>query len=752
MKKLKVSSCLNNATIDQFFRLAPKKRHPKPFLNRCSLGLLLDKVRTPEHQRYETLLKNGLIPKPHSQTTVERKVQRMEKKLKEKEEKTVRKKVQRKDDATKIKDRIKKYMEQFNWLIVKNESELFCSYCIKYCDSKQIKAFSHQKDLQFIYEGSNSIKKDNLEKHARRILHQKAIWCYGSEREREDLEKLQKLEGRNIQDMIKEDKDKYCEEELFPLFSTSYFVAKNDLALLDGERLIKFLSLFKVSIPSNYRNIHSIKEAIEAISISLRNKLLLELTNCSAINLQIDELSDISKKKVLTMNIRYFNNGIISSKFLGLIELSQFDSQTIYEQLTGSLKSLGIYEKIKSICSDGAPVIISKKDGLLGKLMRNIKGLLSIHCLSHRLNLCVTDLWKGDLPLRNINILIFNLCKYFSNSCVKIKILLDHEKALLNQQLNLIKPLDVRWLSKFSAVKRILLLYPAIIQTLYDLSKKGDPCSTGLLLSMKNVRTIGHLLILCDIGFIIEPLNQLLQKRDLEFEQVNASLVLTKIKMQALCEENNYGECLKGFFKEMTDSGTFRKTKLNIKEEDISYIKKRSNDLAKLACKSLIERLGQATDFVPLQTFALKKIRKFEANSEPLASFGNQNINILSRRFGLDEKKVLESWKQLKSLAVAYPDKNELEFYDLVLNLEEILPLKSLVEIYLSRTFSSNECERTFSRYNLIKTEVRSSLSTETMEQLLLIGLNGPQIDKFTFYEAIETWKSMKNRYFVKKI
>ena len=96
----------------------------------------------------------------------------------------------------------------------------------------------------------------------------------------------------------------------------------------------------KVKVSSDYRNINAVKEAIEAISISIsiRNKILGEIEQCLAINLQVDELTDITNK-ILTMNVRYFIEGHAKSRFLGLIELNKSDSQTLYEQLSGTLKS-----------------------------------------------------------------------------------------------------------------------------------------------------------------------------------------------------------------------------------------------------------------------------------------------------------------------------------------------------------------------------------------------------------------------------
>ena len=44
------------------------------------------------------------------------------------------------------------------------------------------------------------------------------------------------------------------------------------------------------------------------------------------------------------------------------------------------------------MCTDGAPVVASKKEGLAGKMMKSIPFLLTNHCVAHKACLGVKDL------------------------------------------------------------------------------------------------------------------------------------------------------------------------------------------------------------------------------------------------------------------------------------------------------------------------------------------------------------------------
>ena len=246
--------------------------------NKPSQRIIYDKRHTPSHQRKELLRRLGILHTPPSQAKSERRVQMF---LNSQKEKEIKNKApsKKKDPETRQAELLQKYMSEFRWLEIKNKNQLFCTYCIKYCNTRQIFNFHHEQDRFFIQQGSTKIKKDGLCKHSQRILHLKATWCFGSEVERNELEKLCEKEGQSLKNLLREEREKYSKEEIFPIFSIAYFVSKNDLALLDGEDLLKLLDFHQVKTPSHYRNRHAIKEAILNISESVKSNILRDSMN-----------------------------------------------------------------------------------------------------------------------------------------------------------------------------------------------------------------------------------------------------------------------------------------------------------------------------------------------------------------------------------------------------------------------------------------------------------------------------------------
>ena len=173
-------------------------------------------------------------------------------------------------------------------------------------------------------------------------------------------------------------------------------------------------------------------------------------------------------------------------------------------------------------------------------------------------------------------------------------------------------------MSKFNAIKRILRLYPAIIHALTDLAFKKDIVAATLLLQMKTLKLVGHLFIITDIAFIVEPLNQTLQKRDLDFESIEATYRLTCLKLEDLIDQNKTGSLLQSFLNDVQPKGIYKKILLRSSKDDIEYLQKRNKDLIALPLQSLKFRLGEICDFIPFKVLNIDKIKKLRPNTPRL--------------------------------------------------------------------------------------------------------------------------------------
>ena len=69
-----------------------------------------------------------------------------------------------------------------------------------------------------------------------------------------------------------------------------------------------------------------------------------------------------------------------------------------------------------------------------------------------------------------------------------------------------------------------------------------------------------------------------------------------------------------------------------------------------------------------------------------------------------------------------------------------------VVKIALLIPLTNAHVERIFSQMKLIKNNLRNKMHLNTLDEHLMILLNGPEIDNFDFLKAYENWESKKTR------
>ena len=86
---------------------------------------------------------------------------------------------------------------------------------------------------------------------------------------------------------------------------------------------------------------------------------------------------------------------------------------------------------------------------------------------------------------------------------------------------------------------------------------------------------------------------------------------------------------------------------------------------------------------------------------------------------------------------------------NLAINNSDTFPATSEVaKRYLLAPVSTVDCERGFSRQNLVKTDIRNRMSVETLENILRISIDGPA--ECNVDSAFKIWAKQKTRRILK--
>lgn len=71
--------------------------------------------------------------------------------------------------------------------------------------------------------------------------------------------------------------------------------------------------------------------------------------------------------------------------------------------------------------------------------------------------------------------------------------------------------------------------------------------------------------------------------------------------------------------------------------------------------------------------------------------------------------------------------------------------LNKLAAIGLLMPMSTVDCERGFSSLTRIKTNIRNRLSSNILQDLMMISVEGPALNQYPFDQACDNWGSSRN-------
>ena len=141
-----------------------------------------------------------------------------------------------------------------------------------------------------------------------------------------------------------------------------------------------------------------------------------------------------------------------------------------------------------------------------------------------------------------------------------------------------------------------------------------------------------------------------------------------------------------------------------------------------------------------LATYGEDQIEILKTHYQPLLQLNNCNLDALS-----------DEWMELKAVVSRNHGYRNMKhnvlwekvFADHGLTLQNIL---MLVEIILILPVSTACCERGFSCVKQIKSNLRSTLTTETLDVLVRISLDGRSLEEFDPMPAVKHWWEARER------
>ncbi|CAF1126357.1 unnamed protein product [Rotaria sordida] len=671
------------------------------------------------------------------------------------------------------------YSDNYKWLIHEPNQGGFCRICRDYwkptipfyseMNARTKGAFATQPFVNWkTAPGPNG----SLEKHQQSSYHKTAVQNL-SYRQQEGSVIEQLL---NVSELERQEN----RQRFGDLLDAAYFLFKHELPhttlyssllelLAKTDHSKKLSSFFdKCQKNASYDSTTTVTELLQAISEIIDEQILRKIRESRVISIMADEGTDINRHQNLSICIRYCNQdtGEPTESFISLLKIKDKDAQTIFDTIVKELEAKHIdMTKIRFTGFDGASVFSGEFNGVSAKFRQIYSdSILFIHCRGHILQLCLLDACEHIPEVEECLSTLKSLISFINRSSIRLARFNDIQALLQCPQIKLIRPGDTRWLSYFRSISVILRCYEPLMITLEHISNERDeesPTAAGLLSILENQLTIFLLHSLEPIFEALSILSKSIQTKNADFSQLEQSMLGTLLRLEELKDINitEYQQIFEIVDKIKTssnDDGRKRATRTTTRTNEVSLQQQFNDKIVKFIDK-IISNLRARFESNVLQFLNCFRIFDVaEVTDEP--EYGVQQINMIKNQYPNDfNDNLLSEWKVFRKYLFVQKQQQtstslsqRQQCINLVKNgmLKDMYPQLSLAaEIFLCAPISTATVERDFSTMNRILTDLRNRLTTEHLEQLMKISIEGPcDLDNNIKDLIINCWKSKKLR------
>lgn len=552
-------------------------------------------------------------------------------------------------------------------------------------------------------------------------------------------------------------------ESMIKLFRTAYCLVKQNFSLRSFEVLLHLQECNGVQLGRSYRNRTAACDFFESIATIIQQNKVNHLKSTEFFSLLIDGSTDVSVKEQEIVHIKYLENGMPVTLFLGLIEVENGTAEGILEGLGSFFSQLGVANwktKLVGLGKDGASVNVGSQSGLGAILKRDIPYLIQIHCIAHKLELAVLDACKQVNYVEKFQNIVKRLLKYYSKSGKRLHELSEVGKILSQEVRSFGKWNPIRWIASKSRILKVINSnFSAVVTHLEEKAAGGGRSDEALVAKtlLKDITAIEFVYFLgfmCDLTTALGTLSQFFQLENVTLSSMSDELDATLGFIQL---QGSPGHTLASFINEFDDINgptKFRNIGVSGGKKSIESSKRKVCALASGTVTYLEKRF---TLYSILQDFEIFDPSQWPIGKDrnKIASYGNEELlrilNYFSHLFSdTFQAEANEQWLRLKFFVCKRISYNERQFHELWPKLikddKRFSTILQVIAIVMLLPMSTASCERGFSLMNRIKSKGRSRVTNSLLNNLMSISCDTDNLDTFDLQPAINQWSSNVHR------
>ena len=569
-------------------------------------------------------------------------------------------------------------------------------------------------------------------------------------------------------------------------FDIAFFLAQEKLSFRKYPRLCELESRHGVEVGSSYTNEVSARIFTGYIAESKRREMAEALTEAKLFSLLIDGSTDTGNIDNELYMIVYsdLNNGRdekvhTRTSYFHVSRPSSVSAVGLFENLKDALLQLGISElsatkcsKLVGIGSDGAAANIAKQ-GLKGLVESQLEWIVWMWCFANRLELATKDALKGTF-IDNVDDMLLKLYYLYEKSpkkCRELEDVVNDLKDCLHFDDAGVKPIrasGTRWIGhKLSAMRRVVSKFGAYTSHLVTLSedpriKSADRAKLcGYCTKWLDAKYLLGCAVFIDVLTPCAIFSKVLQTDELDILAALTSLLRTiketeKLKSLPLTDWQTYSTTLKKMTKE-DDKDVYQCQEVKRLNQATEYFSTHYQGY----CAALKDCLRSRTAWSDQQEFrdiiCVLATQGWEKLLEE-----DSSLSVLSRlveRFKVplqsastDITLIHEEFKSVVQYAVQFISLSTLDYRAVWWrnfhspSSAEWTNVLTLIELLFALPASNGTLERAFSQMNVIKSEKRSLLSNQSLDDLLTLTIDSVPLEKFCPDAAIDLWWKDKLR------
>ncbi|XP_033012167.1 nucleolar complex protein 2 homolog isoform X3 [Lacerta agilis] len=547
------------------------------------------------------------------------------------------------------------------------------------------------------------------------------------------------------------------------LFNIAYFVAKENLSFGLFPMICALLRKIGIRLGEAHTDDEAAKQIVHYIAESLRLELRDKLSKAEFFGILADSSTD---RLAVASDIIYFYyifEGGLKCSYGGVRECTSENEaggtstiESVLRDYVPNWKS-----KLTAISFDGAGANIGTVSGVAKQFQDNCPGLVAVHCVAHRLELAIGDAFKCVKFAGVAEDVVCGIYTFYYSRPERAKVLKDIDEVLSEKVLRHIGIRRISWLqSKNHVVKALANNLPLVVADLEQIvSGSGGELDwkeaelKEYLKHLKSERFVRFLFLMHDVSNTLARLSEAFHRKCLSINDVEISLASARERLRRMVKES--GPQLRKFESTVQlEDGVlvYKGVKIVRSASEIECFE----EDRRVLLSSIVEGIDKRLDSIRNDK-VLRNVEIFDPCNVPepvverdlsTSNHGEKELNELIQALPINvkvdkeaimeeyqdfkvwarNKRVItceEAWQRLQAESTA-----SASYINIckVLNFLQVLPL------------STAECERGFNQLNLIKADIWNSPFVTTVDDLLMVQMNGPNLEVFNPENAINLW------------